>query len=69
MTTVSRLSRMFFYKPFAPLHANVSQDTLPGEAELERIGDLLANSHWEESLTCSLDLINKSLEGLRYLQT
>jgi hypothetical protein len=69
ISPASRSSRMFFYKPYTPLHAYASQGVPPGDTELKRIDALMKKGHWEESLNSSLDLINVSLEGLRYLQT
>ena len=60
---------MFFYKPYAPLHENVIQETLPGEVQLSRINVPMNNEQWEDALASSLHLIDHSLEGLRYLQT
>ena len=65
--SVTRSSRMFFYKPYLPLSSE--DGDLPGDAQLSVIADLMRRGLWEGSLSESRRLIDDALEGLRYLQT
>ena len=59
-------SRKLFYKEFELL--NTFNGVQPGEHMLQEIEELLAKEEWNSARISSSTLIDKSLNGLRYLQ-
>jgi len=56
-----------FYRPFGSLSGEGNEN--PGEREVETIESLIAAGKWYEARQASAQLIQASLDGLRYLQT
>lgn len=58
-----------FYKPFVQLEGASGSEAPIRLAKLAEIQQLIYQRRWDDARQRSAELINFSLEGLRYLQT